>query len=78
MPITIVDTNLQIEIPTPPPDMENKSTCGHRNANGVAELQTSAGEGKSEFGEFPWMVMILEETIWGGRNQSIYQCGGSL
>jgi plasma kallikrein len=57
--------------------MNFKSGCGHRNVKGVGGFQiVGAVDGESEFGEFPWLVMIMKENqIF---NLSIYQCSGSL
>jgi hypothetical protein len=54
---------LQINTPIPPPFIDFKPGCGHRNAKGVAGFQiTGAVEGDSEYGEFPWTVMIFVQT----------------
>jgi hypothetical protein len=59
---------LQTDKPIPIPDKELKSGCGHRNAKGVGGIRvTGALDGESEFGEFPWTVMIFfNKTVKGG------------
>ncbi|XP_055837944.1 phenoloxidase-activating factor 2-like [Episyrphus balteatus] len=52
--------------------------CGYRNANGVGIKIKEAADNEAEFGEFPWMVGILNKTILNGKLQSVLKCGGSL
>ncbi|XP_031616355.1 phenoloxidase-activating factor 2-like isoform X2 [Contarinia nasturtii] len=47
--------------------------CGIRNSNGVGFNITGDNNMESKFGEFPWMVAIMEE-----KTTNPYVCGGSL
>ena len=35
-------------------------------------------DSESQFGEFPWMAIIMEEEYVGGQQRHRYVCGGSL
>lgn len=61
-----------------PPTTTNH--CGIRNPDGVGFRITGDSDGEAQFGEFPWMVAILNERILPGTSKTImvYQCGGSL
>jgi hypothetical protein len=50
--------------------------CGHRNVNGVDAMDPEPGE--AEYGEFPWMVVVLQKTKVQGEMINLYTCGGSL
>ncbi|XP_055853858.1 phenoloxidase-activating factor 2-like [Episyrphus balteatus] len=51
------------------------STCGYRNKNGNGK---KVSNNEAEFGEFPWMVAILQNMIINGKVQRQLKCGGSL
>ncbi|CAH1717475.1 unnamed protein product [Chironomus riparius] len=53
---------------------EQVTECGIRNGDGVGVRITGASDGEAEYGEFPWMVALLQ--IESG--QIMYLCGGSL
>jgi hypothetical protein len=40
-------------------DDGQKGKCGFRNKDGFG-FRIAVGEGQSEYGEFPWMVGVLE------------------
>ncbi|XP_037074410.1 fibroin heavy chain-like [Pollicipes pollicipes] len=42
------------------------------------KVPTGFKESESQFGEFPWMAIILEEQRQGGKRLEKYLCGGSL
>ncbi|XP_055857464.1 phenoloxidase-activating factor 2-like [Episyrphus balteatus] len=52
--------------------------CGYRNKNGVGIKISEPTDNVAEFGEFPWMVRILEKTISNGKVVISPKCGGSL
>jgi hypothetical protein len=43
-------------------DNGEKRKCGFRNVEGLG-FDTKGYEGESEYGEFPWMVAILESNL---------------
>lgn len=47
--------------------------CGYRNPNGVSFKITGLNSGESQFGEFPWIVLVKQNDIDSQQN-----CGGSL
>ncbi|XP_076250481.1 phenoloxidase-activating factor 2-like [Rhynchophorus ferrugineus] len=64
--------------PTPPP--VQKSGCGRRNSDGIGFRITGDKDNEAQFGEFPWMIAVLqEESVEGGTSKlNVYQCGGAL
>ena len=62
----------------PPPQPRYESKCGRRNINGVGARIQGFTEGESQFGEWPHMCAILEETLVNGETQKQFQCGASL
>lgn len=64
--------------PTPPPVV--KTGCGYRHADGVGFRITGDSENEAQFGEFPWMIAVIqEESVPGNSNKlNVYQCGGAL
>lgn len=63
--------------PTPPPQVQ---VCGQRNPEGIGFRITGGEDGEAQFGEFPWMVAILQEERIDGQAKplNLYQCGGAL
>lgn len=63
--------------PTPPPQAQY---CGQRNPEGIGFRITGGEDGEAQFGEFPWMVAILQEERIDGQAKplNLYQCGGAL
>ncbi|KZC14538.1 Serine proteinase stubble [Dufourea novaeangliae] len=60
-----------------PPPTERKG-CGQRHPDGVG-FRITGHDNEAQFGEFPWMVVILKERIGDGKQKQFkYQCGGSL
>ncbi|XP_037094074.1 putative lysozyme-like protein [Pollicipes pollicipes] len=54
-------------------------SCGHRNPHGVSVVLDGFKEGESQFGEFPWMAIVLEdEELEYGAVIQRYVCGASL
>ncbi|KXJ68995.1 hypothetical protein RP20_CCG000602 [Aedes albopictus] len=49
--------------------------CGIRNPEGIAFRLANSKFNETEYGEFPWMVAILQAE---GTEASTYACGGSL
>jgi len=67
------------EIPPPPPIDENKPVyCGIRNPNGIDFKITGNNDNEAEFGEFPWMLAILNRNHDPNSNKALAVCGGSL
>lgn len=63
------------ERPTRTPDpIPRKSGCGFRNDQGVGMRIKGDENNEAQFGEFPWMIGVLEQQ----DKQFIYKCGGSL
>ncbi|XP_055622563.1 phenoloxidase-activating factor 2-like [Toxorhynchites rutilus septentrionalis] len=50
--------------------------CGIRNVDGAGHRITHATN-EAEFGEFPWMVALFSEDMFGGMGKK-YICGGTL
>ncbi|XP_034235067.1 phenoloxidase-activating factor 2-like [Thrips palmi] len=63
--------------PTPPPQ---QMQCGVRNPEGVGFRITGGEDGEAQFGEFPWMVAILQQEKIDDQAKplNLYQCGGAL
>lgn len=56
-----------------------KSFCGIRNPNGIDFKITGNKEHEAEYGEFPWMVAILDNNYTPGTpDKRLLLCGGSL
>lgn len=53
-------------------------TCGLRNPDGVGFRITGDKDSEAQFGEFPWMTVILREEGLNGNKINLFQCGGSL
>ncbi|XP_052894029.1 phenoloxidase-activating factor 2-like [Anopheles moucheti] len=53
--------------------------CGQRNSNGVG-FRIGAGKvEESEFGEFPWTLLVLElQKLFDSEEKEVYACVGSL
>ncbi|KAF5276066.1 hypothetical protein FQA39_LY00862 [Lamprigera yunnana] len=63
--------------PIPPTLAPNTpSFCGIRNTNGVDFKITGNHDGEAEFGEFPWMCVILKKTPTADGTSAV--CGCSL
>ncbi|XP_050559832.1 phenoloxidase-activating factor 2-like isoform X4 [Spodoptera frugiperda] len=55
--------------PKPKPEPNQAKGCGYRNPNGVGGITVTGGGGaESQFGEFPWVVAILDRynSSYGG------------
>ncbi|XP_045489671.1 phenoloxidase-activating factor 2 isoform X1 [Pieris rapae] len=75
--------------PAPPVDKQREG-CGWRNPDGVGFRITGDKDGEAKFGEFPWMVAILNSEYIDpriepvnaedpeGRKLNVYVGGGSL
>lgn len=62
-----------------PPSPAGKD-CGKRNPDGLGSKKNGQTDNEARFGEFPWMVAILEvvESGTDGEKLNLYQCGGAL
>lgn len=58
--------------------LRGAAQCGKRNPAGVVVRITGQTDGESEFGEFPWMVALLNHEPIGNFYYNVYKCGGSL
>ncbi|XP_062552011.1 phenoloxidase-activating factor 2-like [Armigeres subalbatus] len=69
---------LEEDISKPPivPVLDNP-TCGKRNPDGIG-FRIAGGKDESEYGEFPWMVAILQQEQVRDHVENVYVCGGSL
>ncbi|XP_044734749.1 phenoloxidase-activating factor 2-like [Chrysoperla carnea] len=54
--------------------------CGKSNPNGVEFPVDDTKYNQTKFGEFPWIVGLLQEQLYAKTNKTIfvYQCAGSL
>ncbi|XP_065088898.1 phenoloxidase-activating factor 2-like [Ochlerotatus camptorhynchus] len=52
--------------------------CGIRNPEGIKFRIQNSNLNETEFGEFPWMVAILQSQLNLEQPESSYACGGSL
>ncbi|XP_001655727.2 tryptase [Aedes aegypti] len=52
--------------------------CGYRNPDGVGFRIINGRHNETEFGEFPWMVAILESQTMLDIETQAFICGGSL
>lgn len=52
-------------------------SCGIHNKNGLGGM-VQVLQNETQFGEFPWMVLVLTIKKAGSRNLYMYVCGGSL
>ncbi|KAG5682575.1 hypothetical protein PVAND_011920 [Polypedilum vanderplanki] len=52
--------------------------CGYRNKNGVGFQITGSRDNETEFGEFPFMLALLNEEKISDQVISVFQCGASL
>lgn len=50
------------------------TSCGVRHSNGVEFRITGHTNNEAEYGEFPWMVDVLQQE----QGQNMHHCGGSL
>jgi hypothetical protein len=56
--------------------IENK--CGVRKPNGLGLKMKGDSNDESHFGEFPWMVAVIENVAYNGTILNLFLCGGSL
>ena len=52
--------------------------CGIRNENGISFRIIGGMNNEANFGEYPWMVAILQESTINDQKVKVYKCGGSL
>lgn len=64
--------------PKPTGQTSEFTPCGYRNPDGVGFRTVNARHNETEFGEFPWMVAILESILLLGEQSQTFICGGSL
>lgn len=67
--LEIVDDSI---FPEPEQTDATETPCGVRNRNGTVIKLDGDRQGHSEFGEFPWMVLIMN------KNGKDYVAGGSI
>lgn len=78
-------------IPTPKPNQPQREGCGWANPDGADLRTTGEVNGETKFGEFPWMVAILNVPVEDekliepvnenepeGQKLNVYVGGGSL
>lgn len=65
----------QIELNIPP-KKPSKSKCGQRNSNGIGFKNINLDKSSSKYGEFPWMMAVLEKLPTNLHYK--FKCGGSL
>lgn len=59
-------------------EASNFIQCGLRNPDGVGFRIINGRQNETEFGEFPWMVAILESQMLLDAVSQTFICGGSL
>lgn len=65
--------------PLPVTQAPARSFCGIRNPNGIDFKITGNKDNEAEYGEFPWMVAILNNNyVPGDPEKRLLICGGSL
>lgn len=64
--------------PTPTPSPTKPSYCGIRNNNGIDFHITGNTDNEAEYGEFPWMVAILQKNYNPDSKDTLAICGGSI
>lgn len=54
--------------------------CGARNVKGFGNQLEGKGDKYAQYGEFPWMMAIMNEVVDGNTREKSwqYRCGGSL
>ncbi|KAJ8921968.1 hypothetical protein NQ315_008605 [Exocentrus adspersus] len=67
----------------PSPPVTTKPTitpsyCGIRNENGIDFKISGDSDNEAEYGEFPWMVAILNKNTNPAPDENFSFCGGSL
>ncbi|RZF34153.1 hypothetical protein LSTR_LSTR003563 [Laodelphax striatellus] len=60
-----------VNVPKP---IGRQDNCGHRNEFGVGMRIKGDEHNEAQFGEFPWMIGILQKD----NEHFVYKCGGSL
>ena len=62
------------------PNTSKLRNCGVRNAEGVGFQTVSGNDNETQFGEFPWMIALLQKQLKQDNKNIIYkyQCGASL
>lgn len=65
---------------TPPvnPPVVEQAFCGVRNIKGVDFQITGNSDNEAEYGEFPWMLAILNKFHDSSSDTPLSICGGSL
>lgn len=51
--------------------------CGRRFTEGIG-VRILENENESQYGEFPWMIAVMNEMLKNGKTVNVYACGGSL
>lgn len=64
-------------LPTTAPTRKAQ-TCGHRPPLGIGLRIVEGDDGEASFGEFPWMVAVIQMVLIDDKQRPLYQCGGSL
>ncbi|XP_058829782.1 phenoloxidase-activating factor 2-like [Topomyia yanbarensis] len=65
-------------IPSMPKDQSSFEQCGVRNLNGIGYRLVGNKAGVSEYGEFPWTLMVLRSQMVVDIVKEVYVCGASL
>lgn len=78
----IIPPDQEVPLPQPntppPPDSSKWKSCGSRNINGLDFKITGNTDNEAEYGEFPWMIAILQKHYDGKVDKNLALCGGSL
>lgn len=78
IPPVVTSTTDANQVTSERPEPTTPSYCGIRNNNGVDFKITGNKDNEAEYGEFPWMVAILNKSYNPDGNENLAVCGGSL
>nr|XP_014289638.1 uncharacterized protein LOC106689256 [Halyomorpha halys] len=61
------------------PIPKKRKGCGQRHPNGVGFTIIGDNDHEAQFGEFPWMVALMKQTVFNNCSELlVYVCGGAL
>lgn len=77
LPTTTTTTLKPIDPTAPPPPLPQPSFCGIRNEAGL-DFKIQGNTNEAEYGEFPWMLVILKVAYNQAIDKTPFICGASL
>ncbi|XP_043218395.1 phenoloxidase-activating factor 2-like [Amphibalanus amphitrite] len=69
---------LPVQPSTPRPPEPYTPQCGRRNQDGLGVRIAGFRDSETQFGEFPWVVVVLQIQEVGGEQRLTFVCAGSL